>query len=472
MNLKAPSNFAARDIATVIHPYTNLDAHKEVGPHVMERGEGIYMYDDQGRRLIEGMSGLWCAGLGFSNQELIDAATEQLHRLPYAHIFAGRSYEPAIELAEKLKEICQRSRPASAASRVFFASSGSEANDTQVKLAWYLSNEQGRPEKKKIISRVKGYHGVTIVSASLTGLPNNHREFDLPVDRIVHTSSPHHWREAEPGESEESFVGRLVADLEALIEREGPETIAAMIAEPVMGAGGVIVPPNGYYEAIGEVLARNDIRLIADEVITGLGRLGTSTGSERMGLSPNSFSFAKQLTAAYMPLSAVVVDDVMAEALEAQSRKIGVFGHGFTYGGHPVACAVALENLRILEEERIVDRVRDDTGPYLAEKFRGLTDHPMVGEAQIVGMMGSIALTPDKATRAAFAGEAGTVGFITRERCFANNLIMRHVGDRMIISPPLVISKSEIDLLIARARTSLDEAMAEVRKQGLWVAAG
>ncbi len=465
MNLKAPSNFAARDIATVIHPYTNLDAHKEVGPHVMERGEGIYMYDDQGRRLIEGMSGLWCAGLGFSNQELIDAATEQLHRLPYAHIFAGRSYEPAIELAEKLKEICQRSRPASAASRVFFASSGSEANDTQVKLAWYLSNEQGRPEKKKIISRVKGYHGVTIVSASLTGLPNNHREFDLPVDRIVHTSSPHHWREAEPGESEESFVGRLVADLEALIEREGPETIAAMIAEPVMGAGGVIVPPKGYYEAIGEVLARNDIRLIADEVITGFGRLGTWTGSERMGLSPNSFSFAKQLTAAYMPLSAVVVDDVMAEALEAQSRKIGVFGHGFTYGGHPVACAVGVKTLEIYERENIPARVSELEPRFLGHLNR-LAEHPLVGEGRGVGLVGALELAPDKSGKTMFSSP-GKVGARASQELVERGVILRAIGDTLAVCPPMIITADEIDEMFEPVEAALDAAAAWAKKEGL-----
>src|SRR5690606_19656268 len=300
---------------------------KTTGTLVIERGEGVYVYDTHGKAYIEGMSGLWCAGLGFGDAELIDAATRQLKELPYYHIFGAKGTEPAIELAEKLKEIAPVPM-----SKVFFTSSGSEANDTQVKLAWYMNNALGRPNKKKIISRQKAYHGVTIMAASLTGLPYNHIGWDLPVDRVVHTDCPHFYRFGEAGETEEQFVARLVKSLRDLIEREGPDTIAAMIAEPIMGAGGVIVPPMSYYGEIQKVLDEHDIMMISDEVINGFGRTGNWWGSQTMGMTPKTISAAKQLTSAYAPLGAVMVPQDVYDAYVSHSEKIGTFGHGYTYG--------------------------------------------------------------------------------------------------------------------------------------------
>ena len=289
------TNTQMRDVEALLHPYTNAVTHREVGAHMITHGKGVRVFDDSGRGYIEGMAGLWCAGLGFGDQELADAAAEQMGKLPYYHLFGGKSHEPAVELAEKIKEIA----PGRMA-RVFYQSSGSEANDSQVKLAWYYNNARGLPEKKKIISRIKGYHGVTIVAASLTGLPYNHQDFDLPVDRIRHTSLPHYWRGAEPGESETDFSARLARELDALIEEEGPHTVAAFIAEPVIGAGDVIVPPESYFPAISEVCRKHDVLMIADEVICGFGRTGNWFGSQTLGYEPTSISVAKQLTGGYL----------------------------------------------------------------------------------------------------------------------------------------------------------------------------
>ncbi|MEL6316304.1 MAG: aminotransferase [Pseudomonadota bacterium] len=458
------TNMQTRDVETLIHPYTNLHAHAETGPHVIERGEGVYVVDSEGRRLLEGMAGLWCVGLGYGNEELVETAREALSRLSYYHLFAGRSYEPAVELAEKLKELVARSVPGAAMARVFYASSGSEANDTQVKLAWYLNNARGRPEKKKIISRVKGYHGVTIVSASLTGLPNNHRAFDLPVDRILHADTPHHWREAAPGESEEAFSARLAAQLEALIEREGPDTIAAMIAEPVMGAGGVIAPPKGYFEAIQPVLARHDIRLIADEVICGFGRTGAWLGSETVGMAPQSISFAKQMTSAYLPLSAVMVDQEMTDALDANSQEIGVFGHGYTYGGHPAACAVGVKTLEIYERIDIVGHVRR-IAPLFKAGLERFADHPLVGEARTAGLLGGLELAPGGDRAKTFPPMK--VGPKMAAEMLERGVIVRAIGDTIAFCPPMVITEAELEELLAPIEAALDATHAWAQAEGL-----
>ena len=328
--MKPLSNLAVRDIETVIHPYTNLAAHREVGPLVIERGEGIHVWDSEGQQYIEGLAGLWCTSLGYGNKELIEAATKQLEKLSYSHLFGGKSHDPAIELSEKLKELapCE-------ASKVLFTCSGSEANDTQVKLIWYYNNARGRPEKKKIISRIKGYHGVTVASGSLTGLPPVHMDFDLPIKNVLHTDCPHHYRFAEDGETEEEFSTRLAGNLEQMIIDEGPETVAAFIAEPVMGAGGVIVPPETYFEKIQAVLTKYDVYMIADEVICGFGRTGNYWGSETFGIKPDSISVAKAITSAYIPLGGITIPEPVYEAMLDESRKIGTFGHGYTYTGPP-----------------------------------------------------------------------------------------------------------------------------------------
>ncbi|WP_181705810.1 aminotransferase [Chthonobacter rhizosphaerae] len=454
------TNVQTRDVDAVLHPYTPLHTLRQIGPLVLESGKGVYVYDTHGKEYIEGMAGLWCAGLGFGDEELVDAATEQLRKLPYYHLFGGKGFEPAIELAEKLKSIAPMP-----VDKVLFSSSGSEANDTQIKLAWYLNNALGRPEKKKIISRVKGYHGVTIVSASLTGLPNNHRDFDLPVDRILHTDCPHHYRFGEPGESEADFVARLAQNLRDLIEREGGHTIAAMIAEPVMGAGGVIVPPEGYFEAIQPILDEHEIMLIDDEVICGFGRTGNWFGATTMGMRPTTMSIAKQLTAAYVPLSAVMLPGWIYEAIEAQSAKIGTFGHGYTYGGHPLGCAVGVKTLEIYERRNIVGRVQG-LAPLFAARLERLRDHPLVGETRYKGLMGGIELVADKATKRAFLPTQG-VGPRTARFGEANRVIVRAIGDTIAVCPPMIITEDELNELFDRIERTLDDAEAWVSAETL-----
>src|SRR5688572_13743350 len=387
------SNLAARDVETLIHPYTQLATLRETGPLVLERGEGVWVYDTEGKPYIEGMAGLWCTALGYSNAELIEAAVEQMRKLPFTHLFSGRSHDSAIELAEKLKEIAPVPM-----SKVFFTASGSEANDTQVKLVWYVNNALGRPQKKKIIARQKGYHGVTVAAASLTGLPANHTDFDLPIANILHTSCPHHYRFGQDGESEQEFSTRMAAELDELIEKEGPDTVAAFIAEPIMGAGGALIPPAGYFPKMQEVCERHDVIFIADEVITGFGRLGTMWGSQALDIRPDSISFAKAVTSAYLPLGGVMVNEAIYQALLDESRKIGIFGHGYTYSGHPVSCAVALKAIEIYERDRLVEKVRAKA-PLFEERLAALREHPLVGEAKGMGLVGGLEIVADKASK-------------------------------------------------------------------------
>jgi 4-aminobutyrate---pyruvate transaminase len=453
------TNLQTRDVETLIHPYTNLATHRDVGPLVLERARGIYVHDVDGRPYIEGMAGLWCASLGYGNEELVEAAATQMRNLSFTHLFGGRSHDPAIELAEKLKEMAPIE-----VSKVFFGCSGSDANDTQMKLVWYFNNALGRPKKKKIISRLKGYHGVTIASASLTGLPNNHIDFDLPIANVLHTSCPHHYRFGLPGETEEEFATRLAAELEEMILTEGPETVAAFIAEPVMGAGGVIVPPATYFAKIQEVLARYDVLLIADEVICGFGRLGEMFGSPVMGMKPDTMSLAKAITSAYQPLSAVLIGEDMYQAMLDESRKIGTFGHGFTYSGHPVASAVALKTLEIYERDNIVGHVQK-VAPRFQKRLKALADHPLVGEARGVGLVGGIELVADKATKRSFLSKL-TVGAKVSAFAQKEGLISRPLGDTMAICPPLIITEAEVDELFDRLTRALDLAEAQAAKDG------
>ena len=455
------SNLAARDVETLIHPYTNLAAFRESGPLVLERGKGVFVYDSSGKAYIEGMAGLWCTALGYGNEELVEAAAQQMRKLPFAHLFGAKSHDPAIELAEKLKEIAPVPT-----SKVFFCNSGSEANDTQVKLVWYMNNGMGRPRKKKIISRHKAYHGVTIVSASLTGLPVNQRDFDLPIAGVLHAGCPHHYRFAHEAESEQDFATRLAAELEQMIKREGPDTVAAFIAEPVMGAGGVIVPPDTYFEKITQVCRRHDIYMISDEVICGFGRLGTTFGCVPFGFEPHSISIAKALTSGYVPMAALTVPEAMYQALLDESRKIGTFGHGFTYSGHPVAAAVALKALEIYARERIVDQAAQKA-PHFQARLRALGQHPLVGEARGRGLIGAVELVADKATKQSFAPAAGVGPRAVR---FAEDegLIVRFLaGDAVSLCPPLVITREEIDELFDRLGRALDRTLDWVRRERL-----
>lgn len=446
--MNTSTSAAAHDIASVLHPFTNLATHPQVGPLVIQRGDGIYVEDDQGRRYLEAMSALWCASLGFSNERLAKAGSDALRTLPCYHMFNGRSNPPAIALADKLLSMAPVPM-----SKVFFANSGSEANDTAVKLVWYYHNAIGKPGKKKIIARKNAYHGVTVAAASLSGLPSNHRDFDLPIDRFLHVECPHHYRHAEAGESEEDFATRLAGALEQRILDEGPETVGAFIAEPVMGAGGVLVPPAGYFEKVQAVLARYDVLLIADEVICGFCRTGEMFGSTTFGLKPDILTAAKALSSGYVPISAVLVNDKVHAAVAANSGKIGTFGHGFTYSGHPVACAIALETLRIYEEENILAHVQS-----LAPKFqRGLrryASRPFVGEVRGVGFIGAIELAADPAGRTPF-DPAKKAGARLTELALAQGLIVRSLADAIAFCPPLITTAAQVDEMFER----LDRAM-------------
>ena len=457
------SNLAVRDIETLVHPYTNLATHRQVGPLVIESGKGVFVTDSNGKDYIEGMAGLWCTALGFSNQELIETAYEQMKKLPFTHIFGGRSNDPAIELAEKLKEIAPVP-----ISKVFYGASGSDANDTQVKIVWYMNNALGRPQKKKIISRLKGYHGVTVASASLTGLPNNHIDFDLPLPGILHTSCAHHYRFAEPGETELDFSSRLAAELEEMILREGPDTVAAFIAEPVMGAGGAITPPEGYFEKVNAILAKYDILFIADEVITGFGRTGEMFGTTTYGLNADTISCAKQITSAYFPLSAVMMNERVYEVLVDQSRKIGTFGHGNTYAGHPVGCAIAVKTLEIYQRDRIVEHVRS-VAPTFLRRLNKLAEHPLVGEARGVGLIGAVELVQDKRTRGSFEGKKG-VGPKSVSFALEEGLIVRAMGDRVAFCPPMIISEAEIEEMFDRYERALAKTLNWATAEGLLAA--
>jgi 4-aminobutyrate--pyruvate transaminase len=455
------SNFAMRDVETILHPATNLAKHRTTGPLVVDRAEGIYVWDTDGKRYIEGLAGLWCTSLGYGNQELVEAAREQMSKLSFTHLFGGRSHEPAIALAEKLKELV----PAPA-SKIFFTAAGSEANDTQIKLAWYYNNARGLTKKKKIISRMRAYHGVTIATASLTGLPVFHEDFDLPMARVLHTDCPHYWRNAEPGETEEEFATRLADSLEELIQREGPDTVAAFIAEPVMGAGGVLVPPRTYFEKSQAVLQRHDVAMIADEVICGFGRTGNWFGSQTFNIMPDSMTMAKAITSAYMPLGAITVSEPVYQALLDESRKLGVFAHGFTYSGHPVSCAVAVKTLEIYERMNIVRHVQN-VSPVFQMRLKALDDHPLVGETRGVGLIGGVELVKNKATKESFDIRQG-VGAKVVSLAEEEGLICRAVGgDSIAICPPLVIDGAEVNQLFDALGRALDRADSWVRAEGL-----
>ncbi len=459
MTIRANSP-AARDVASLIHPYTDLRTLQDAGPVVMSSGDGVRVIDDQGKEYIDALAGLWCASLGFQQERLVEAAAEAMAKLPFYHTFFGKSHEPGIDLAEKLLELAPVPM-----SKVFFANSGSEANDTAIKLAWYFNNAHDRPEKKKIISRTKAYHGVTIAAASLTGLPNNHRDFDLPIDRFLHTSCPHHYRYAEPGETEAEFSDRCARDLEDLIEREGADTIAAFIAEPVMGAGGVIPPPEGYFERIQPILKANDILFIVDEVICGFFRTGKRFGAETFGLQPDMMTMAKALSSGYLPISALTISDPIYQAMVEESEKIGMFGHGFTYGGHPVSCAVALETLKIYDEIQISSHV-ERVAPHFQAALRRIGEHPLIGEARGLGLLGGLEIVRNKETGEPFDASHMVAAFAVRH-AEDGGVITRRIGDTLAFSPPLVIDEDHIDRLFGIVEKALDETSAMVEREGL-----
>jgi 4-aminobutyrate--pyruvate transaminase len=455
------SNTQARDMASLLHPFTNLTALRQTGPLLLERGKGVFVYGADGRDYLEAMGGLWCTALGWGEEELVEAAAEQMRKLPFAHIFGGKSHEPAVALAEKLKEIAPFP-----VGKVFFANSGSEANDSQIKLMWYAANARGEKAKKKIIARDRAYHGVTLASASLTGLDAFHKSFDLPFNFTVRAECAHYYRGGRDGESEEQYSARLAADLEATILREGPDTIAAMFVEAVMGAGGAMVPPKGYFQAITPVLRKYGIRLVDDEVICGFGRTGNAFGCQTYGFQPDSMSIAKALSSAYLPISAVLLSPELVDIIEEEAVRIGGLWHAFTYSAHPVSTAVALKTLELYERRDTFGHVRK-VAPHFLKRLHALRDHPLVGEADGVGLIGGIELSPDKKTRRNFEAAKG-VGARCNQFCQDEGLIVRALlSDRIALCPPLVIGEAEIDEMFDRFTRGLNKTLDWVKAEGL-----
>lgn len=439
-----------------LHPFTNLSNHQAQDPFVIERGDGIYVWDDQGNRLLEGMSGLWCTSLGFSEHRLAAAAAKQFEQLPYSHMFTHRSTPPAIELSQRLVEMAPEG-----IDKCFFVNSGSEAVDTAVKMAWYYNNALGRPEKKTIIARHRAYHGVTVAAGSLTGLPYAQDGFDLPAIPVIHVETPHAYRHAEDSETEDAYSTRLAVSLEKQILEAGPDTIAAFIAEPVMGAGGVLIPPEGYFEKVQAVLAKYDILFIADEVICGFGRTGNVWGSDTYKIKPDIMTSAKQLSSAYLPIGAVLVSERLYKVFEEYADTLGVFGTGTTYGGHPVSAAVALETLNIYENDDIFGQVRSRS-PHFAERVQALQNHPLVGNARSVGLIGAVELVSDKSSKTSFpAADKMAVQVMAAAR--KHNLILRAVpGDTVAFCPPLIINDDQIDEMFDAVTDALNDVYAGV----------
>jgi len=449
-----PSNTLARtDIATELHPYTDARLHEKTGPIVIERGQGIYVYDTNGKEYIEAMAGLWSVSVGFNEPRLVNAAAAQMSKLPFYHIFGHKSHEPVIQLGEKLIAMT----PAQL-TRVFFTNSGSEANDTVVKMVWYYNNALGRPKKKKFLARHKGYHGITVASGSLTGLPTNHRDFDLPAIPVRHLTCPHFYRFGAAGETEAQFTARLLAEAEAVILEEGPDTVAAFIGEPLMGAGGVMPPPAGYWAGIEALCRKYDILLVADEVINGFGRLGSSFGAVHYGFKPDLMVVSKQLTSSYVPLAAVLFTDAVYAPIADNSAKIGTFGHGYTTSGHPLATAVALENLKIIEERNLMGQAAR-VGAFMQKELRKFAAHPLVGEVRGEGLIAGLELVADKASKRPFDPQL-KVGLKAFGLGHQNGLIVRAIGDTLALCPPLITTEAQVQEILVRLAKTLDDTAA------------
>ncbi|CAH2604983.1 Putrescine--pyruvate aminotransferase [Rhodovastum atsumiense] len=452
----APNSVHARDIAFLVHHQTDIAGYRETGGTLMARGEGVYVYDEAGKKYLEAMAGLWCASLGFSERRLAEVAYRQMLELPYYHHFFAKGNIPSVDLAERLVQLAPVPM-----SKVLFSCSGSEANDAAIKLVWYYHNAIGKPQKKKIIGRVRGYHGNTVAAVSLSGQPQMHSDFDVPLPQFRHTDNPHYYRFHEDGETEEQFATRMANNLEQLILREGPDTVAAFFGEPVQGAGGAITPPATYWEKIQAVLRKYDILLIADEVICGFGRTGNVWGCQTYGIEPDMLSCAKALSASYQPISALLVNEKIYQAMLGESKKIGSFAHGFTYAAHPVACAVAVETLKIYEERDIFTHVRR-VSPVMQEGLKATEDHPMVGNARGVGLIAGVELMADKRTRTPFPAEA-KAGALVERKCLEAGLVVRAIGDRIAFTPPLIMTEENLQEMCALFRKGLDAAWAELK---------
>ena len=449
-----PNSVEGRDTLAHLHGYTNARTHQDNGPMIIEEGRGVHVWDNSGNKYIEAMAGLWSTALGFSEQRLIDVATAQMQKLPYYHTFTHKSHGPAAELAHKLVSMAPGSM-----SKAFFTNSGSEAIDTAIKLIWYRSNALGMPDKKKILARNRAYHGVTTAGACLTGLPANQASFDALVP-VVRLTCPHYWREKLDGETEEAFTARLAKELEDQILAEGPDTIAAFFGEPVMGAGGVVVPPKGYWQKVQAILKKYDILLVADEVICGFGRTGQMFGSNTYNISPDMMTLSKQLTSSYLPGSALLINDRVFEPIADESNKVGVLGHGFTGGGHSVVSAVANETIRIIEDENLVQRAAI-AGARMIDGLKQFESHPLVGEVRGVGLIAAVELVTNKESRTALE-KLGQLGLIAGKHATANGFITRCIFDSMAFCPPLIISDSEVDDLVQRVGKTLDDVLAEL----------
>jgi 4-aminobutyrate---pyruvate transaminase len=442
-----PNSIEARDILAQMPAAADFRKHEETGSLVIERGDGIYVYDNNGKRYIEGLAGLWSVAVGFGEERLARVAYEQMAKLPYYHLFNYKTHSPSVDLAEKVLSMMPFPM-----SKVHFASSGSEANDLVAKMVWYRSNALDKPEKKKIIGRIKGYHGVTIAAGSITGIPRNHESFDLPLDRMVHTSCPSYAHFALEGESEADFTTRMLRDLEDLIQKEGPETVAAFWGEPVMGAGGVLMPPDGYWAGVQAILKKYDILLVVDEVICGFGRTGNMFACETFAITPDVLVLSKQISSSYLPLSAIVMNDGFYQPIADQSHKIGSFGHGYTASGHPVVTAVALENLKIIEERDLVGNAAR-MSPAFLKGLEELAAHPLAVSSRGIGLIGALELKPwDK---------PGVGATTVAEKMQDMGLIIRGIGEAICFCPPLIITEEQITEMFAIARKAFDAVAAE-----------
>ena len=448
----------ALDAAHHLHPFTDGAELNAKGARVITAADGVTLTDSDGRTMLDAMAGLWCVNIGYGRKELAEVGYQQMLQLPYYNTFFQTSHVPAIELAAKLAEIS----PAGF-NHTFFATGGSEANDTNIRMVRHYWAAKGKPTKKVIISRENAYHGSTMGGASLGGMKGMHAQGGLPIPDMAYIGEPDWYNQG--GDMDVAEFGLMRArELETMIATLGEDNVAAFIAEPVQGAGGVVVPPETYWPEIQRICDAHEILLIADEVICGFGRTGKWFGTDYYGIRPHIMTIAKGLSSGYAPIGGSMVCDEVANVINDG----GTFTHGYTYGGHPVGAAVALENIRIMQEEKMIETAENDTAPYLAEKWAAFNDHPLIGEVNMVGFMGSLVMTPDKSARAKFASDAGTVGMIARGHCFENGLVMRHVGDRMIISPPIVINRAEIDHMFELALKSLDQTLVDIKDQGLY----
>jgi putrescine aminotransferase len=450
-NKHTTSEYQKMDSAHHMHPFSDTKGLIEQGPRVMVKADGVWIWDSEGNKILDGMAGLWCVAVGYGRQELIDAATKQLQTLPFYNTFFKTTHPAVVELSQLLSEVSPEGF-----NHVFYTGSGSEANDTMLRMVRRYWDIKGQPKKKTIIARKNAYHGSTVAGASLGGMKYMHEQGDLPIPGIVHIDQPYWYREG--GNMTPDEFGLFTAKkLEEKIKELGVENVAAFIAEPIQGAGGVIIPPDTYWPEIQRICDEYGILLVADEVICGFGRTGEWFASQTYNIRPDLICIAKGLTSGYIPMGGLLVGDRVAKVMIEEG---GDFNHGFTYSGHPVAAAVAIANIKLMQKDHIIENVKNVTAPYLAKRWAELADHPIVGEARTKGLLGALELTPNKATRAAFTApgkSAGFAGLVCRDFCFKNNLIMRATGEAMIISPPLIITKEEIDELIRLAKLSLDQ---------------